>query len=168
MHDRAAGKVERAASHRVTSACRCHRPACRRPTPNGRAGNTPTFPTGSEHDHRAELHPLGKRAADQRRRDDEEHALKQHVREPRDGAFPSARSPRPACRFCLPRRSAARSHQQVIAVADPGAERGLALGAAEGERVSVEGPDHGHQPHQKQALHDSFTQIGPIPGPPPP
>ncbi len=38
-------------------------------------------------DHRAELHPLGKRTADQGRRDDEEHALEQHVRQPRHAAF---------------------------------------------------------------------------------
>ena len=36
-------------------------------------------PQDHEHDHRAELHPLGKGPADQRRRDDEEHALEEHV-----------------------------------------------------------------------------------------
>ena len=38
-------------------------------------------PQDHEHDHRAEFHPFGKGAADQGRGDDEEHALKEHVRE---------------------------------------------------------------------------------------
>ena len=42
-------------------------------------------PADHEHDHRAELHPFGKGPANQRGRNDEEHALIDHVRHDEEG-----------------------------------------------------------------------------------
>ena len=85
VHDGAAGEIERAAHQRRDARQPERTPDMPPPHTQWHSGTVhDRAPQNHEQHHRAELHPLGKRAANQRRRDDEEHALEQHVREPRN------------------------------------------------------------------------------------
>ena len=67
MHDRAAGEVERAAQQRRHARGRHVRQHAAVPHPVAQRAVNQRAPQNREHHHRAELHPLGKCAADQRR-----------------------------------------------------------------------------------------------------
>ena len=72
-------------------------------------------PKDHKHDHRAEFHPFGKRPANQGRRDDEKHALKEHVRQ--SGMVRSWMQRRH--RFAIDPLGLNAFHEQVIEIADP-------------------------------------------------
>ena len=63
MHDRSAGKIQRRASERVGPLSPgISQASNRRPTPNDTRTIDQGSPQNHEHDHSAELHPLGKSA----------------------------------------------------------------------------------------------------------
>ena len=91
---------------------------------------------------RTELHALGKRARDQRRRDDGEHQLVDHVRLLGNGraVVGIGSEPDPAQKNML---EAADKHAAV----------------AEGQRVAHQRPQNAHQAHHGEALHHGAENV---------
>ena len=83
------------------------------------------------------------------RRDDEEHALEQHVRHHGNG---QAGIERHVGAVAGPYRVDA-VHQHISEIADPRAV------AAEHQRIAVQPPKHGHQAHEARALHDDAEDV---------
>ena len=94
-------------------------------------------PQERERQKRAELHPVRDRAGDQRRRDDREHALKDHERLVRHG------------RRIVARLAADTDEPQPIEIADHAAHV-----RPEGEGIAPQHPLDAHHGHQNEALHD--------------
>ena len=84
MHHRAAGEIERSARRPTGQMRRTVVQHAAPPNPMRERTVDERSPQNRENHHRAEFHPLGKRAANQRGRDDEKHSLEQHVRQPRN------------------------------------------------------------------------------------
>jgi len=101
-------------------------------------------PQGEEDGHCAELHALGEGAGDERRGDDGEHQLVDHVGLLWDGR-----------------------HVEVERVDDVGdapekemfeaSDEGVAM--PEGQRIAADGPDHRHQTHHGEALHHGAKDV---------
>ena len=92
--------------------------------------------------HGAELHALGKGAGDQRRGDDGEHELVDHVGLLGDGG-----------RVVGVGRQADAVQKKVLKAADE------AVAVAEGQRVADDGPENGDQAHHGEALHHGAEDV---------
>ncbi len=144
MHHGAAGKIQSASGQPPAEACLPIRrgdesqdAAVPHPVAERTVDQRP--PQHHEDHHRAEFHAFGKRPADECRRDDEEHALKQHVRQQRYLGWlalhvhwrkGSVGRIVPAARHVV--------HRQVLAIANP------LPTTAECQRVTPQRPDDGH------------------------
>ena len=124
MHDGAAGEIERTAHQRRDARDGHIRQPSTAPHQVTKREINERAPQAQKQHHRAELHAFGERTADQARRNDEEHALEEHVRESRNMRRRGAE-----CR--LNRRGGALRpaagdvlHEQKVAVADVGLKPG--------------------------------------------
>ena len=106
MDHRSAGKIQRPAGRKLLGMLAAVGQDPAAPDPMAQRAVDQRAPQDHEHDHRAELHSLGKRPADQGRRDDEEHALEQHVGHHGNRQSGEQRPVRTLCRSTRHRRPA--------------------------------------------------------------
>ncbi len=98
-------------------------------------------PQGEENRHGAEFHALGERSGDERRSNDGEHELVDHVGLLGDGGR--------VLRW--PQADAAQEH-----VVQPADER---VAVPEGQRIAGDGPQDGDQAHHGEALHHGAENV---------
>jgi len=101
-------------------------------------------PQGKKYGHGTELHPLGERAGDQRRRNDREHELVNHV-----GLFGDGRG------IVGIRIQLNASQKQVLKSADK------RVAVTERQRIAANRPDHADQHHHREALHHGAQDVLP-------
>ena len=118
MHNRSAGEIQRPGIVFCIGRTILQKPAAPHPVRQGAIDEG--SPEHHEDDHRAEFHPLREGAADQRRRDDEEHALKEHVRQPRKHGFPIVVQVHGNLGFAVEVVGFDPVHEQIVGVAHPG------------------------------------------------
>ena len=99
-------------------------------------------PEGEKDGHGAELHALGKGAGDERRGDDGEHELVDHVGLLGNGGGVVGIG-----------REAHAAQEEVLEAADED------VAVAEGQRVADDGPENGDQAHHGEALHHGAEDV---------
>ena len=140
MDHSSAGEIERSARTYRGRICSVGQNAAV-PNPMAQRAIDKCAPKDHEHHHGAEFHSFGKSAANQGRRNDEEHSLKEHVRKPRYGTFHgNDRLPVGPLELHV-------SHSEKFEVSE------ISTAATERKRVAPQCPNHGHHGHEEHTLH---------------